>query len=265
MLNAGGVVIEGFLTPEQVKQLNSDLDKPFSELYMGSKSANKAIQDFHGLQTKRLTNLVTHSRVFREEILDMDLTYDICDRAFADDNGAYWMAAAQAIEINPGNKAQKLHRDQSQYKVFQILGPDGPEAALNFLIAVTDFTEENGATRVIPGSHKWADFAELGSQDDTVPAVMKAGDALLITGKVVHGGGSNGTASEKRRGVGFAFTPSYLTPEEAYPFQISMETAKTMSKRAQRSIMFRSVYPPNSGGLWQCDYSELADFTGLDK
>jgi ectoine hydroxylase-related dioxygenase (phytanoyl-CoA dioxygenase family) len=265
MLEAGCVIIEDFLSPEQVKALNNDLNDPFKNIQMGSKSDDEFIREFHGHQTKRVTNLVSHSKVFRNDVLDMDLVYDLCDLAFASNKSSYWMSAAQAIEINPGNKVQHLHRDQAQYAVFDTLGPDGPEAAVNFFIAITKFTEENGATRVIPGSHEWPDFYDLGHQDMTVPALMKAGDCMFMSGKTVHGGGENKTENESRRGLGFAFTLSYLTPEEAYPFQIKMDTVKTLSKRAQRMIGFRSVYPLSSGGLWQNDYSELADFLELDK
>lgn len=265
MLEAGGVIIEGFLTPEQARQLERDIDEPFAALQMGSKNADPELQDFHGFQTKRLTNLVTHSRIFREEILDMNLVYEILDLGFAKSKSQYWMNAAQAIEINPGNKAQVLHRDQVMYPVFDLLGPTGPECTMNFLIALTDFTEENGATRVIPGSHKWPDYTQVGHSDMTIPALPKAGDAILLSGKTVHGGGANKTADVKRRAVGFSFGLGYLTPEEAYPFQISMDIVKKMSTRAQRMIGFRSVYPDGGGGLWQVDYTELAEYIGLNK
>ena len=83
--------------------------------------------------------------------------------------------------------AQVLHRDQGQYPIFDLLGHKAPEATVNFLIALTDFTEENGATRVIPGSHFWEDYSDLGSPEQTVPAIMKAGDAVIMSGKTVHG------------------------------------------------------------------------------
>jgi ectoine hydroxylase-related dioxygenase (phytanoyl-CoA dioxygenase family) len=264
MLWYGGVIIEGFFTPEQVKQLNSDLNAPFDAMQQGSLSKVDAMKDFHGEQTKRLTNLVTCSKVFRDDILNKDILHEILKIAFAHDNESYWMSAAQAIEIHPGNKAQKLHRDQSQFRVFKSLGPHGPEAIINFLTALTPFTDINGATRVIPGSNKWEDFDDFGSPEDTVPALLNPGDALLITGKTVHGGGANRTENENRRGIALAFSASYLTPEEAYPFQVSLDIAKTMTKRAQHAIGFRSQYPACSGGLWQCDYAELADFLQLD-
>ncbi|KAK5061100.1 hypothetical protein LTR84_007642 [Exophiala bonariae] len=264
MLEYGGVIIEGFLSPAEVTELNSDIDAPFEAIQQGSLSDVQALKEFHGNQTKRLTNLVTYSKLFRHNILNKGLLHSILEIVYAQDNCSYWMSAAQAIEIHPGNKAQRLHRDQSQFRVFNLLGPEAPEAVVNFLIALTPFTEINGATRVIPKSNKWTDFTDMGCPENTIPAEMNRGDALLITGKTVHGGGANRTNDEKRRGLAFTFSLSYLTPEEAYPFQISRDVANTMTKKAQRLIGYRSQYPASSGGLWQCDYAELADFLHLD-
>ncbi|KAH7007497.1 toxin biosynthesis protein [Ilyonectria destructans] len=260
----GGVIIEGFLSPEQVNRINADIDPAIEKIGAGSKHSNAFAQDFHGSNTKRLTNLVTLSpQTFGKETLDKDLVHELCEKIFNEDSGTYWMTAGQVIEIGPGNKAQPLHRDQNNYPLWSQVGPDAPEATVNFLTALTDFTEENGATRVLPGSHKWTDLSDLGNQEDTIPAVMKAGDALFICGRIVHGGGSNKTKDFKRRAMAFAMSCSYLTPEEAYPFMVPRDIIQALSPRAQSMIGFRSQFPKNSPGLWQWDYEELANHIGL--
>ena len=221
------------------------------------------IKDFHGRHTKRLTNVTTHSKIFRHQVIENELVHAVAERVFYEDSGTYWLGATQVIQIGPGNKAQMLHRDQDQFPIFGLLGSKAPEATINFLIALTDFTEENGATRVIPGSHLWEDYSEMGSQDQTLPGTMKAGDAILLIGKTIHGGGANKTTDEHRRGLSFALQCSYLTPEEANPFIIGLDTVKELSPRAQRLPGFRSQFPKTSPGLWQSDYSELADVIGL--
>lgn len=260
---AGGVIIEGLLSPDQVANMNKDLDGPLDRLQAGSKHDGERTKAFHGVNTKRLTGLTTCSKTFRDYVLDNDLCHDIGERVFHPELGTYWLTTAQVIEIGPGNAAQMLHRDQDQFQVFSRLGPDAPEATINFLIALTDFTEENGATRVIPGSHKWPDFSVMGTPEDTIPAEMKAGDACLILGKTVHGGGANKTTNFYRRAVAFPFQASFLTPEEAYAHITPLEIVKTLSLRAQRMIGFRSQFPTNSPGLWQADYSEIGDYLGL--
>ncbi|MGN5238747.1 MULTISPECIES: phytanoyl-CoA dioxygenase family protein [unclassified Rhodococcus (in: high G+C Gram-positive bacteria)] len=259
----GGVIIEGLLSPEQVERFNTEIDPDLAALAPGSTHENEIVQEFHGVNTKRLTNLVNRSDMFRDEIIDLDLVHELCDARFLEESGTYWMTTAQVIEIGPGNRAQMLHRDLENWYPFVGMGPAGPEITLNFLIALTDFTEENGATRVIPGSNHWSDFENRGAPEQTIPAIMKAGDALFISGKTVHGGGANLTTGQYRRGVSFAFNPGYLVGEEAYPFLVDREVAATLPERVQRILGFRSQYPLGSPGLWQVDYAELADYLEL--
>ncbi|WP_063024941.1 phytanoyl-CoA dioxygenase family protein [Nocardia niwae] len=260
----GGVIIEGLLTPDQVARFNAQIEEPLAALTPGGKHELEIVNEFHGANTKRLTNLVTHSQVFREEVIDHDLVHALCEAIFLEESGTFWMTTAQVIEIGPGNRAQMLHRDLENWFPFVGMGPAGPEVTLNFLIALTDFTEDNGATRVIPGSNHWPDFQDRGTPDQTVPATMKAGDALFFSGKTAHGGGANITTDQYRRGLAFAFNPGYLVGEEAYPFLVDRELVKTLPERVQRILGFRSQYPLGSPGLWQVDYRELGEYLGLD-
>ncbi|UNI18432.1 Verruculogen synthase [Purpureocillium takamizusanense] len=255
----GGVIIKNLVTTDQVCRINKEIDPVMEKLAVGTKLSDERLQDFHGYNTKRLTNLVTHSKTFREEVLEHDLIHQICEAIFMEDAGTYWMNSAQTIEIGPGSNRQELHRDQIQYPIFTYCGADAPEAVINFMVALTKFTEESGATRVVPGSHKWANFREYGTHEDSVPAEMEVGDACLFSGKVSHGGGANRTRDFKRRGLAITFQPSYLTPEEAYPFLIRKELAMTLSPRAQRLLGFRSQFPKDTLGLWKCDYSHTDD------
>ncbi|MEU7005181.1 phytanoyl-CoA dioxygenase family protein [Streptomyces sp. NPDC046332] len=259
----GGVIIKGFLTQEQIDLFNAEIEQPLRALAPGSTHENEIVAAFHGSNTKRLTNLVTHSATFRSEVIDHPLVHEISDLVFLQESGTYWMTTAQVIEIGPGNKAQMLHRDLENWFPFIGMGPRGPEVTINFLVALTDFTEENGATRVIPGSNHWSDFEDRGTPEQTIAAVMNAGDVLLFSGKTAHGGGANRTGDEYRRGLAFAFNAGFLTGEEAYPFLVDRELAKTLSPRVQRVLGFRSQYPTGSPGLWQVDYSDLSDYLGL--
>ncbi|MEU1226292.1 phytanoyl-CoA dioxygenase family protein [Streptomyces sp. NPDC005828] len=259
----GGVIIKNFLTQDQIDRFNAEIDAPLQSLDPGSTHENEIVAAFHGHNTKRLTNLVTHSATFRGEIIEHPLVHEISDSVFLEESGTYWMTTAQVIEIGPNSQAQLLHRDLENWFPFIGLGPSGPEVSINFLVALTDFTEENGATRVIPGSNNWSDFEDRGTPEQTIPAEMSAGDALFISGKVVHGGGANQTSDFYRRAVAFTFNAGYLTGEEAYPFLVDKELAKTLSPRVQRILGFRSQYPTGSPGLWQVNYADLGDYLNL--
>lgn len=261
----GGVIIKDLLSKGQVDELNRDVDPALEALHSGGRSGVAELDDFHGDQTKRLTRVMALSRVFREEIIDDDYTLSLIDGMLLPTADSYWLGATQIIEIGPGQKAQTLHRDMGNYPAFYQYGPSGPEVACNILVALRDVTEEIGATRVIPGSNNWSDFADTGTQETTIPAEMDAGSGLLISGKVVHGGGANRSAAADRRVIAIAFNPGFLVPEEAYPFVVPLETAKTLSPRVQQMIGFRSFHNwrHEGGSLWQVDYHELADHLGL--
>ncbi|KAK9778849.1 putative Fe2OG dioxygenase domain-containing protein [Seiridium cardinale] len=255
----GAVIIKGLFTSDQVRRLNEDVQPAVDNLGVGSKHTEEWVKDFYGYNTKRLNNVVTHSKTFRDEILEKDLIHELCEEIYMKDAGGYWMNSAQVIDIGPASAAQPLHRDQWQFPIFTHCGPNAPEASINFVVALTKFTDEGGATRVIPGSHKWDDFSQNGTPEDSIPAEMEAGDACFITGKVVHGGGANRTKDFTRRGITLVFQCSYLTPEEAYPFLVDKEIARTLTPRGQRMIGFRSQFLKDSPGVWKRDYGEAEE------
>lgn len=260
----GGVRIKGYLTQEQVANINREVDGPLDRLREGSSHENELIKEFHGTYTKRLTNMVTHSKTFGS-VLDDDLFHALGEVLYREESGDWWLSTAQVIDIGPGNTAQMLHRDVGNFPPLCALGVRGPTVFTNLMIALTRFTEENGATRIIPGSQNWDEdyFDSKGTPEMTIAAEMEAGDALLFSGKVVHGGGANVTKNERRRGLTLPMQPSYLTPEEAYPFIVNMDIVRGLSPRVQRIIGFRSQYPAGTPGLWQSDYDDIATHLGL--
>ncbi|MGK9156177.1 phytanoyl-CoA dioxygenase family protein [Acinetobacter radioresistens] len=266
----GVVVIKDFAAEHVIDQMNKDFDQPVINTGPGSKKddMHEHLKKFHGYQTTRVNNLVTHSKVFREKVLNDDLIHGLGEFFFREESGDWWLMATQLIQIGPGNVAQGLHRDLENFPVFISMGKEGPCVTANCMIALTDFTEENGATRVIPGSHQWDDF-QISPEDrfkheDTIPVLMNAGDMLVWEGKLIHSGGENKTQDQYRRGIALPMSPAYFTPEETYAFSIDLEIVKTLAPRVQKMIGFRSVFPKTGNGLWQHNFELLEDHLGLN-
>jgi ectoine hydroxylase-related dioxygenase (phytanoyl-CoA dioxygenase family) len=261
----GAVILRDVLTAKQVAAINAELDGPLDAVQCGSAKLGSEYQAFHGYRTKRMTNAVTLSETAREQFIGNPTTLAYVKELFKDVCDTFWLQASQTIEIHPGEKAQPLHRDMDNYPVFRRYGPEGaPELTVNFLVALVDSTEAAGATRVIPGSNAWP-FRERGSLEQTVPAELSAGSALLMSGKTIHGGGANTTADVKRRVLSVAFNPGFLVPEEAYPFVVPLELARAMSPALQQLIGFRSFHQfrQHGGSLWQHNFEELAEHLKL--
>lgn len=260
----GGLIFSGALSVEEVAQVNADLDELLGAHRVGANSDNLDLREFWGRSTKRITNVVTLSRTYRERFLSSPIAHDYVRRMFAGVSDTFWLNTAQVIEIQPGEKAQVLHRDMGNYPIFFRYGADAPEVMVNMIVPLIDTVEENGATRVIPGSHRW-DFERPFTPEMTVPAEMEAGSCLFYSGKLVHGGGANRTTDVRRRVITSPFNPGFLVPEEAYPFAVPIEVAREMSPQLQQMIGFRSFYQtqPRGGPLWQHNYEELANHLGL--
>lgn len=261
----GGVIIEGFVSQEKIARLNAELDPYLAAMDTGcpEDDANEIVKAFHGIKSKRLTNLTTRSRVWREEVFDYDLVHEVNELFFGPESGGYWQSTAQVIELGPGAPRQMLHRDGGNMPHFWKMGTDGLEVVNNFLVALTDTTVENGATLCVPGSHKWSMFDHAdGDYSLTVPATLKAGDALFISGKMLHAGGENKT-DKARRVISWNWCPCYVIPEEAHCMLVPLDIVKTLSERSQRSLGFRSQRPKGAAGLWMSDMNELGKELGL--
>tara|TARA_Y100001970_G_C13841582_1_gene654732 strand:- start:125 stop:637 length:513 start_codon:yes stop_codon:yes gene_type:complete len=138
----------------------------------------------------------------------------------------------QIIDIGPLAKAQPVHRDQWAWDFFPF--PKSWEVEVSTMWALTDFTEENGATRVIPGSHHWEDKLKP-THNETSPAVMKRGSVLLYVGSTYHGGGENKTDA-RRIGVNVDYSASFLRQEENQYLACPPEVAATLDPNLAKLI-----------------------------
>lgn len=164
----------------------------------------------------------------------------------------YRVNASVAMQVPKGGDNQTLHRDQWRYLPFMHRDPEGPELTMAFMVAVTDFTADNGATRYIPGSNKWPADREP-QESEVVQAVMPKGSAGVWLGSVYHGFGKNVT-DDPRLGIIFSFGLDHLAQEENQFLAVPPEIARTLDPRAQQLLGYRMSPSINRVDQRDADY-----------
>jgi ectoine hydroxylase-related dioxygenase (phytanoyl-CoA dioxygenase family) len=224
----GYCVVEALFTPEEVATARDSLADVIAATPYGRNS-------FEGPDTKRVYALFAKTRAFDAAAVH-PLVLGVLDRVL----GHYQLSAPSGIQIGPGEQAQVLHRDQSVYPLPVDFGP----VVVNTMWALDDFTEANGATRVVPGSHRWGERTpEPG--DEAVAATMPAGSVNFYLGQLWHGGGANVT-DRPRLGVILEYVASWLRAQETQLLAVPPETAATLPERLQELLGY-NIYPPFLG------------------
>lgn len=246
----GGVIIDDFLAPETLQSLRTEVLPALTEHAAGAATGHDFWKNFHGSATKRMTGLADLSPTWGHILCD-PLYKGMADHYLGEEN--YYLNTGQLISIGPGETPQMLHRDELNW----------PEAAgqphevtVTAIFALTDFTAENGATVIAPGSHKWPGATPPVAPEQTCQATMQAGAALLYNGKVIHGGGANTSSDQWRVGLHAGFVLGWLRAEECHQLTTSLATAKNLPEHAQRMLGFRSYLPPKAARLGLVNYED---------
>ena len=247
---SGGVIIDDFLDAGLLARLQEDFAPLISNHPPGAATGHDFWKNFHGLDTKRITGLAEVSPSWGDLLCD-PLYKGMADHYLGEDN--YYLNTGQLICIGPGETPQLLHRDELNWP--EAAGQDH-QITVTAIFALTDFTEENGATVIAPGSHNWPGALPHVKPEQTCRAVMKAGSALLYNGKVIHGGGSNISKDNWRVGLHAGFVSGWLRAEENHQLTTSVATARTLPEHAQRMLGFRSYVPPKSARLGMVNYED---------
>ncbi|KUI12879.1 phytanoyl-CoA dioxygenase [Mycolicibacterium acapulense] len=193
---------------------------------------------FEGHHTQRVYSLLSRTRVC-DRLVDHPRVLAVLDRLLMDN---YLLSALQAINIQPGETAQLPHHDDGFYPIPR---PREPLAAAT-IWAIDDFTADNGATVLYPGSHRWG-RRRPEPDDPAVPVVMPAGSCVFFVGTLWHGGGAN-TTDNARLAVTAQYCQPWLRPMEAFTLSISRDTAREVSDDIRRMIGY-SIHPPFVGAV----------------
>ena len=239
----GYVVLEGLLGVAELQEVREGLAQLLEQ---GPSGRN----DFEGTRTQRVYTLAGRGRTF-ERLVEHPAILSMMDELLLPN---YLLTASQAIAIAPGETPQPAHTDDSFYRVPR----PRPAISVSTMWAIDDFTEDNGATQVIAGSHHWSDDElvnmyyggdSLGLAPQYAPQlrslVMPAGSCAVFAGTLVHRGGEN-----RSSGVRTAISNQYCEPwarqQENFFLSIPKNKVRQMSPRLQ-SMLGYSVHPPFMG------------------
>jgi ectoine hydroxylase-related dioxygenase (phytanoyl-CoA dioxygenase family) len=217
----GAAIVDRLIDEETCDRLAAELEGPIAATPTGG-------DDFTGRTTRRTGALLARAPT-SVDLIAHPLVLDVCERVLWPQKTTFQLHLTQAITIGPGAPAQQLHRDQWCFDFFPF--PDDVQVEVGTMWALTDFTEANGATRVVPGSHREGDPATL-TATDTVPAVMDRGSVVVYTGRTVHGGGPNTTDAD-RVGINVDYVLGWLRQEENQYLSVPVEVARELPQRVQ--------------------------------
>jgi ectoine hydroxylase-related dioxygenase (phytanoyl-CoA dioxygenase family) len=240
----GYTVLERVIDPAVVDDLAADLIDIERRL-----DVRPAPNSFEGHATIRIYNLLVHGARY-EAIPVHPTVLPIVEGVL--DRGCL-VSSLSSISILPGERAQPIHADD---QLIPLPKPHVPTVC-NTMWALTDFTEANGATRVIPGSHLATGNPDYGQHYDSVAAEMPKGSVLVWNGSLWHGGGAN-TTDERRVGIAMNYCAGWVRQQENQQLGIPTDVAARFAPRLRQLVGY-SVYHGLIGHIDKHDPVEILD------
>ncbi|QEN15247.1 phytanoyl-CoA dioxygenase family protein [Mycolicibacterium sp. ELW1] len=235
-LRRDGYVIVDNLVPDSLMDTIGDELSPYLD------ATPMGYNAMIGLKTRRTGALIARSPACRTLIQNPSVL-GVC-RDFLGHASAFQLMLTQVISIEPGETDQSLHRDQNAFDFYPF--PDDYHVQCNTLWAMTDYTAEMGATRVVPGSQvgdkKPTDYAD----DECVQAEMSRGSVLLYSGKIVHSGAAN-RSDQVRRAINVNYCVGWVRQEENQFLSVPMEVARELDDDLLKLIGYQE-------GAWAMGY-----------
>jgi ectoine hydroxylase-related dioxygenase (phytanoyl-CoA dioxygenase family) len=224
----GYTIIDDVFDAERANALRHELDRLEREL-----DIEPAGNTFEGAHTVRIYNLLTHGPLF-EAIPVEPSVLGVVEGVL--DPGCL-VSSLSSIVIGPGETAQPIHADD------QVMPLDKPHVptVCNTMWALSDFTEANGATRVVPGSHLADHSPDYGRHYDSIPAEMCAGSVLVWHGSLWHGGGAN-TTDQRRYGIAMNYCAGWVRQQENQQLGLPLDLVAGFPTRLQELCGFGTYH-----------------------
>lgn len=216
----GFALVEGLATAAEMATIGTELAPHFAAVPEGER---------HNATGRIHSRVLAGAPELQRRMID-PVVLGVMDRLLGPNCVRYQLSSVQGIEVHPGAQDQGLHRDDD---IFRLPHPH-PVFEVNVMWAVTDFTADNGATRMVPGSHLWPSGRrpEPGSER---PMAMPAGSALFWLGSTWHGAGANRT-DRPRIGFYAGYSLGWLRQEEMMYLALPPEAVRPMPETLQRLV-----------------------------
>ena len=220
----GTVIIEQLAGADLCDRVGAELEPWLAETPTGG-------DDFSGRKTRRTGALLTRcpSSV---EMVAHPLILDVVDRTLWSEKTTFQLHLTQSIAIGPESPPQTLHRDQWCFDFFPF--PSDVDVEVSSIWALDDFTELNGATRVVPDSHRLPNGTRF-AYEESMPAEMSRGSVVLYLGSTFHGGGAN-RSDRVRIGINVDYVLGWLRQEENQYLSYTLDEVRQFPERVQRLL-----------------------------
>ena len=224
----GYTIVERAIDPDFIDALNDDLLRLEREL-----AIVPADNRFEGRATVRIYNLLVHGELYQripvhEHVLP--IVEDVLDAGCL-------VSSLSSIAIQGGEKSQPIHADD------QLIPIPKPHVAVvcNTMWALSDFTDDNGATRLVPGSHRFDRSPNFGEKSESIAAEMPKGSVLVYHGSLWHGGGQNRT-DQRRVGIAMNYCAGYIRQQENQQLGIPRDIARGFSPRLRELVGYGTYH-----------------------
>lgn len=220
----GYAILEDVIEPDHLAALNEDLLRIEND-----DGITPSDNSFEGGRTVRIYNLLAHGRLYQQ----IPVHPRVLPAVEGVLDAGCLVSSLSSISIGSGEAQQPIHADDQLIP----LPKPHPPTVCNSMWALTDFTEDNGATRLVPGSHLWDHSPDYGRHYDSIPAEMPSGSVLVWHGSLWHGGGENHTDG-RRVGIAMNYCAGWIRQQENQQLGLDLDLVATFSPRLQELTGF---------------------------
>lgn len=226
----GYVIIPDAIDPALCDELIAEIDR--IEVDYG---ISEGTNDFEGFHTRRIFNVLAKGRLFGEAAIHprvLPVVEAVLDPGLL-------LSGITSMNIGPGETPQLLHADDGMVT----LPRPHPATMVTTLWALSEFRADNGATRIVPGSHKWPSVPRTGEVHESIAAEMPKGGVLVFHASLWHGGGAS-SADERRYGMSIQYVAGWCRQQQNLMLGLDRDVVAAMPTRLQELVgysMYRNV------------------------